>query len=185
MNERGFFNLAGLCLLLIISLSVMSIQELEKNYSYEVNGLQSAVELQNAADSGLAEAIDYTSILPNNLTMLSKQKQRKILTKKFQSKFRKKNSSPLEISVEVWAERGIIDRYERNYSTDDDSEIINGYIDTSQNYEKTGIFFLSVASCEDEFSGEKIFARSLAYIEDGENILHFMNTAERGALKLK
>lgn len=171
MNEKGIFNIFGLLLLLIIALNVKFAQTFEKNYSYEATNFQAETELQNAADSALVESLDYANNLP--ASPFPQYNQKKIFTKILDSKFKEN----VKISVEVWAVHGDVHKYKRNYSSADD------YIDVKDE-DKPGKLFISVASCDDEITGEKIFARSLAYtLDDEKNILHFMNTAERGNLK--
>ena len=61
MNERGFFTIAGFCLLLALTLCLQGVQEFEGNYSYGVSNFQIEHKLQNAADSGIYEAVEQIS----------------------------------------------------------------------------------------------------------------------------
>lgn len=207
MNERGVFTLVALCLLLVISLAIRTIQDTEKNYSYGATNFQIELELQSAADSGLIEAakkIQSGEIIisaPSEAEYMQNRKhwQRKISVSQPTDSELLKN-----ISVEVYGERGNISMYKRNYNAEDD------YIGTYAQYrdipyQKTFltesgevtkqewggvIILISVASGETN-SGTKKFRRSLAYIffndtdvNDQEKfIIHFMNDAERGGLK--
>ena len=56
MNERGFFTVAALVMLLIIAIIFRGAQELEMNHAYETADYQAGYELQNAADSALNES---------------------------------------------------------------------------------------------------------------------------------
>ena len=87
------------------------------------------------------------------------------------------------ISVEVFAERGQIEKYRRNYSAEDNYTGGKGYKDEDLNFKKDGVILISVASGEDKITGAKKFRRSIAYIldDDKENIF-FMTDAERGSL---
>lgn len=181
MNERGFFSIVGLCLLLVITLSIMAIQVTEKNYSCLASDFQIETELRNAAESGLIDATKNIDILPKNLTLLTRDKQKKILTKTF-------NRNSKNIAVEVWGMRGVVDMYIRNYSAEDDVGRKAAYIDKpyqkNGSSERKGIILISVASCVDSL-GLKRFRRIFAYIldDDEKKILHFMTVVERGDLK--
>lgn len=56
-NERGFFTIVGLCLLLTVAISIMGVQEFETNYSHGAENALLEAELKNAAESALIEAI--------------------------------------------------------------------------------------------------------------------------------
>lgn len=206
MNERGFFSIVGLCLMLVITLSIMAIQGMEKNYSYLASDFQVEFELQNAADSGLIEAVEKIQsgeviVNPPNETEYIQNRrhwQRKISVSQPSDTDRLKN-----ISVEVYGEQEKISMYERIYSFEDDytgtnfpyrdiaykRKFSNGEI-SGEKQDWNGIILISVASGENDL-GMKKFRRSLAYIffnEDGASdedkfIIHFMNNAERGGLK--
>lgn len=188
MNEKGFFIIIGLGFLMIIFLSAKIVQETEKNYAYDAINFQSELELQNIADGSLVEAAEKIRLNPNKLTEPSstelllnrRYSQRKISVSSPPNSERFKN-----ISVEVYGERGKIDFYNRNYSAEDDYTGGAGYKDATLNSQKTGIILISVASGEEKATKIKKFRKSLAYIlDDEENIVHFMNKAERGNLKL-
>lgn len=193
MNEKGFFNLIGLCFLLIISLFVVGIQETENNYSYGAINFQTELELQNAADGAVYEAAEKIRLNPDELIeptsveiLLSRNNgygQRKISVSQPEKSERLEN-----ISVEVFGERlskTTIDRYERIYSAEDDYTGGAGYKDTDLNDKKHGIILIGVAKGEEKFTKTKKFRRTLAYIldDDEKNIIHFLNKAERGKLR--
>lgn len=198
MNERGVFTLVALCLLLVISLAIRTIQDTEKNYSYGAANFQIELELQNMADRGLIEAFEKIQknpeLVPDAPKTYANRSERQ-----YPVSVNQPTDSELlkNISVEVYGERGNISMYKRNYNAEDD------YIGTYAQYrdipyQKTfltesgevtkqewgGVILISVASGETN-SGVKKFRRALAYIveDDKEKILHFMNDAERGGLK--
>ena len=181
MNEHGFFNIVALCLLLVIALSVKSVQEAEKNFSYGASNFQTEIELQNAADSALIEAaekIHSGEIIvepPTSTEMIMNRKyrQRKISVNQPATSERLGN-----IKVEVYGERGNVTKYIRNYSGEEN------YKDISVGNVGQGVILISVASCEDKIIGIKKFRRTLAYILDDDKFtIYFMNDAERGAVK--
>ena len=207
MNERGFFSVVGLCLLLVITLSIIAIQDTEKNYSYLASDFQEELELQNAAESGLIEAVEKiqsgNTVVepPNDVERIQNRRywQRKIFVNQPDDSDRLKN-----ISVEVYGEQGTISMYYRDYSAEDDDT--GRYLDykdmpykkkfvssdgvSGEKQDWNGIILISVASGETN-SGIKKFRRSLAYIffndtdvnEKEKFIIHFMTDAERGKLK--
>ena len=61
MNERGFFTIAALGLLLIVALSIKIIQSSEMNNAVIATNFVIEAELQNAADSALNVAIEKIS----------------------------------------------------------------------------------------------------------------------------
>ncbi len=71
-NERGFFTVIGLCLLLAAALSIKGVQEFEANYSRGVRNSELEFELQNAAESALLAAVknpSLTSMTFGNITV--------------------------------------------------------------------------------------------------------------------
>ena len=184
MNEKGFFTVAALGLLLMITLAIKTVQESETNYSYGAINFQTESELQNAADSGIFEAVEKIQsgsiIIPEPVTtyLNRREKQHKISVNQPEKSDRFKN-----ISVEVYAERGTVEIYRRVYSAEDDYTGGKGYKDENLNSDKKGIILISVASGEIQTDTIKKYRRSLAYILDDEiNIVYFMNSAERGSL---
>lgn len=179
-SERGFFTLIGICILLIAAIFVKGIQESELNYAYIARDFKTEMELQNAADSALIEAVH---LIRNNTVILQEalpftfhdSNQHRILEKNFE-----------DIKVEVWYEYGKdsgggkFHFMERNYSQEKDVEV------GEQN--KRGVILISVASRASDIMSGKVFARAIGYIfTDGdENILdkegkpknyvHFMNS---------
>lgn len=58
MNERGFFTVIGLCLLLAAAISIKGVQEFEANYSRGASISQMEHELQNFAESEIVRAYE-------------------------------------------------------------------------------------------------------------------------------
>ena len=177
-SERGFFTLIGICILLVAAIFVKGIQESELNYAYIAEDFKTEMELQNAADSALIEAVDlirsgYTLQLPSSF--VRKNNQHKIIEKTVD-----------DIKVEVWYEYGKnsgggkFHFMERDYSQEKDVEI------GEQN--KRGVILISVASRDSDIMSGKVFGRAIGYIfmDGDENILdkegkpknyvHFMNS---------
>lgn len=184
MNEKGFFTVIALGLLLVIVLFVKTIQETEKNYSDGATAFQIDSELQNIADGGIYDAAEKIQskivTVPNPSTTYAnrRENQHKISVTQPKISDRFKN-----ISVTVFAERGKIERYERDYSAEDNYTGGKGYKDEDLNFKKDGVILISVASGEEKITGAKKFRRSLAYIlDDDKKNIFFMTDAERGAL---
>lgn len=178
MNERGFFSVVGLCLLLVITLSIMSIQDTEKNYSYLASDFQEEVELQSAAESGLIEAVKKIQknpdLVPDAPEMYANRRERQYPVSVSQP------ATPdgfKNISVEVYGEFGNIFQGTRKYTKsgkftdtlDKDAE--------GKEISARGIVLISVASGENK-AGIKKFHRSLAYIleKDFYKKIYFMDT---------
>lgn len=183
MNEKGFFTVIALVLLLVIVLFVKTIQETEKNYSDGAKAFQIDSELQNIADGGIYDAAEKIQskivTVPNPSTTYAnrRENQHKISVTQPKISDRFKN-----ISVTVYAERGKIEIYERNYSAEDNYTGGKGYKDKRKD-EESGVILISVASGEEKITGAKKFRRSLAYIlDDDKKNIFFMTDAERGAL---
>ena len=188
MNERGFFSVVGLCLLLVITLSIMAIQETEKNYSYLASDFQEEFELQSAAESGLIEAAEkiiQEEIIvtpPSDVERIQKRNywQRQISVSQPDKSDQFKN-----ISVEVYGENGDIYQGTRKYSSGGTITDTIEKDDSGKEITKKGIVLISVASGENN-AGVKKFRRAFAYIlekndvSDGEGKyykqIYFMNT---------
>ena len=175
MNEHGFFTIVGLCLLLVISLAIRTIQDTEKNYSYGAAGFQAECELQNAADGGLAEAVkkiqENPEIVPDKPQFYSNRRQRQ---------YHISVSNPEDgevmknISVEVYGERCEIHQATRKYNS---AGKITDTLDKDKSgaeIRRKGIVIISVASGEGSF-GDKKYRRALAFIleDDGYKTPHY------------
>lgn len=158
MNERGFFTIVGLCLLLVASIMIRGVQEVDANYFYEESNFSAEQELQNAADSALAEAIeialseDYTQKYKNDAVEIPVKQQ---------------NDS--DISTTVLARYGFIYQFTvTSYSGSTVKYKDNGYL--------RGLMLISVASRDDERIGGKMYRRALAYVlNDDKKTIHYLN----------
>ena len=167
--------------MLVAAIFVKGIQESELNYAYIAEDFKTEMELQNAADSALIEAVDLirkgtVNLEPSNAIYHSGN----------QHKFPLPYSTIGNIKVEVWyeygkdSEGGRFHFMERNYSQEKDVEI------GEQN--KRGVILISVASRDSDIMSGKVFGRAIGYIfmDGDENILdkedkpknyvHFMNS---------
>ena len=174
MNERGFFTLTGLCILLVVVLFVRSAAESETNYSYEVADFQTEYELQNIADGALVEAIEKVRagdvILKENEGVPNKDRQYLIAVTA-----QKKSSRLGNVTVKVWGEYGKIYTATRKYKSGGKIEDVYEKDDKGRMTERKGKIFISVAQCDYDRMGGKIYRRSLAYVEDDdEDTIHFL-----------
>ena len=158
MNERGFFTIIGLCLLLIAAISIKGVNEFETNYSRGVTNFQIEHHLQNLAESYLIDNIDSIENLPQKINLGNISYGELIL----------KN-----VAVEIYGKNIYI-------------HMKNGDYTNFENLpeDMPGKLILSVASCDSPFIGGKMYRRALAYVLDDdpetENIdesetVHFMN----------
>lgn len=193
MRQKGFATIFGLCLILVVALIVRSIQEAEKNHAREVVNFETEQALQLAAESAIVEAADKVRKTPSLLPYsngIKSQSQKKIPVS---PKTFKRGEQSINITVDVWGERGKIYRYDNNgtlirfklYDADG-KEIIN----------KThcvGNYFMSYAEIDDRFFGEKIYRRVYAYVIDDADLvakynntaIHFMELPTEGSIEIK
>ena len=178
MNERGFFTIVGLCLLLVAAISIKGVHEFEANYSSGITIFQAEHELQNAADSYLINAIK-TGSTANQI----------VHSKKFG-----------DINIEIYCQSNIgsnalyIYLFDRKYLSADkkkdtpinedgtlDAGNLSSPADETPEYLKKATVWISVASCDNPFIAGKIYRRSLAYIleDDNSKTLHFMSDLTR------
>lgn len=160
MNERGFFTIVGLCLLLVAAIFIKGVHEFEANYARGITNFQAEHELQNFADSYLVEA-------SKNLPALEQGKPYRIFnatdhSKKFGT-----------VKIEVWAQKQHIKKFIRVYKegrkyTDHDSG------ELPQN----STIIVSIASCDSPFIAGKMYRRAFAYIleNDESKTIHFLNS---------
>lgn len=164
MAEKGFATIFGLCLILVIALVVKGIQESEMNHAYETANFQAEIELQNAADSALVEVAD--KVLSGAETLPVKQmpyRQRSYYQREFMVD---KTSEKLgDITVSVWGEEITVQPYRINYSTKKATRIKNADV--------KGYVFFSKAQATS--GGRQIYRRAFAYVEDGDDTIHFMD----------
>lgn len=169
MNEKGFATIFGLCLILVIALIVKGIQESEMNHSYETNDFQVEMDLQNAADSGIYAAVEKVYqelILDKDYLPLVKVDTRINHQVKVFSTTQKTSSG--DISVEVWAERILIEPYRIDYENKTNKKNIANPLknDNNERIYWRGYTFFSKAEIDSERIGGKLYRRSFAYVVD-------------------
>ena len=165
-DQRGFFTVAGLCLLLVISICVKNIQESGKIFSVDAANFQAETELQNFVDGALIEAAEKINLNPEILPEPENyygnrwDYHRKILTQS-------KNSSRLKnVKVEVCGEYGIV-HSELGKESEEIISIPDG----------DGILLFGAASAESSFDGKKIYRSRFAFFKVGEpKKIYFLNT---------
>ena len=172
MNQKGFATIFGLCLLLVIALVVKGIEVTAMNHAYEATDIQTEVELQNAADSGIYAAVqvalDDPTILPTNPGYPNKRKE-------YQHKFDNltiKSESLGTITVETWGERTTFYPYKVIYKTTKDEAVE----DKSRPIKDVEAYvFFSRASADSNRMDGKIYRRAYAYVlADGDATIYFM-----------
>ena len=159
MNERGFFTIVGLCLLLVAAIFIKGIHEFEANYARGITNFQAEHELQNLADSYLIEA-------SKNLPALEQGQPYNILNTTVTSdKFK-------NLKIEVWAQKQYIKKFIRTYSSG------SKYTDKdSGELPQNSTIIVSVASCDSPFIAGKMYRRAFAYILDNDPAtIHFLNS---------
>lgn len=155
MNERGFFTIVGLCLLMVAAIFIKGIQEFETNYSNVTTNFQAEHELQNAAESYLIDAFE-------NLPQLAEYEP-------FDFPVVNLTSEKLKnVKVERHAKNIYLRRYIREYSSGGNITDIE-----NEQYPRNVMLIISVASCDNPFVGGKMYRRALAY-KDGAGTIHFM-----------
>ena len=152
MNQRGFATIFGLCMILAIALVVKGIQEAETNHAREVANFQTEQALQGAAESGIVEAAELVRETPSLLPEPDGFVNSKIKILDTPKTF-KRGGQAINISVEVWGERG------------------NIYINNAKKG-KSGVYFMSTATTAGDWG--KIYRRAYAYILKGSTAIRFM-----------
>ena len=144
-NERGFFTIAGLCLLLAVALCIQGVQEFEGNYSTDAAEFRAEYELQNAADSALIEAFE------TGADSLEKTVASEYLGK---------------ITVKVYSrEAKVFDKK--------DGYVPKDKLPAPKKDGVPATVLLSVAQCDNKILGGKPYRRALAYVLDGK--IFFVN----------
>ena len=155
MNERGFFTIIGLCLLIIAAVSIKGVNEFEANYSRGVKNFQIEHQLQNLAESFLAEEFDNFKNL--------EYEENYSTSKNFGEYDGLKNCT-----VQLHAQNTYLKNFIRVYSSGSNYKDI----DAGENPQNVTVV-ISVASCDSPFIVGKMYRRALAYIDESETI-HFM-----------
>ena len=184
MRQKGFATIFGLCLILVIALIVRSINDAEANHAREVVNFQTEQALQLAAESAIVEAADIVrhaeetgdtaKRLPYSIGIPSyDQKKISVSSKTF-----KRGEQEIKITVEVWGERGKIYVY-----PDGKTEIKAIRFATGFYPSYDGVYFMSRATIDGGFFGEKIYRRAFGHVrsvqrEDGtwkdDTTIYFM-----------
>ncbi len=147
MNERGFFTIVGLCLLVIAAISIKGVHEFETNYSNGIKNFKIEHKLQNLAESCLTEEIENVSTL--NLGEIYSNSRN----------FGNYDEDLKNCSVQIRAKNVYLKKYVRTYSlgnTPNDKAVAGS--------PKNVIFIACVASCDSPFIVGKMYRCALAYI---------------------
>lgn len=173
MNERGFFNVVGLCLLLVVAISIAGVHETERNFSYNVANVQLAHELKNVADSALVKAAEIVRDADDK--QLVAKEIHKIPSLSLQREQRKqiyadevKRSDSQNISVEVLAEIGEIKHL----------HIVkyNGSrVDCKQGSSFEGVVLISVASYAEHYQSSRAYLLYDTNVANYEYPLNYIN----------
>ncbi len=163
-EERGFFTIIGLLFLLLATICVKNIQEAGAVYSNVTINFRDEAELQNIAESALVEALEK---LPAFETM-TLNKEEKIYINPT------KNNSAWLKNIEVKVAYIYCKIYTR-LGKESTANFVE--LDDHQVKMPKGVVLISVASATSNFTGEKIYRRSLAYIADSApEKIYFMNS---------
>ncbi|MBQ6006059.1 MAG: hypothetical protein IJL14_07410 [Selenomonadaceae bacterium] len=147
MKQKGFATIFGLCLILVVALTVKGIQEAEANHAREVFNFELEQALQSAAESGIIEAAELVRGQTFSKGTIF------TTTKTF-----KNGEQTINITVEVKGERGKI----YLCPVERTSEIVREDIDLLG----AGVYLMSRATIEDSIFGEDIYRRAYAYVLD-------------------
>lgn len=156
-NERGFFTIVGLCLLLALAVCIRGVQEFEGNYSVGATSFQVEHELQNAAESALVEAAEKKITFNDTAAHEIPVSQPNVSD-------RLKN-----FSVKVFEKHMPVARYRRTYESD--SKYKDSVVKDAENRDwvRRTTIIISVASCDSNFIGGKIYRCALAYVIDDDS----------------
>lgn len=162
-DERGFFTIVGLCLLLAVAISIRGIQEFERNYSIGVTNFQIECDLQNLADSALVEASENIPEDAQNYEGFSIDVNTPVISERL----RKLNANVLVRGTK----QNLIDRKDEYVSTSDIPTPLKNGEDKDH-----ATILISIASCDSPNVAGRIYRRSLAYILDSApQIICFVN----------
>ena len=171
MQQKGFSTILGLCLILVIALTVRGIQEAETNHAYETADFQTEMELQNAAESGIVAAV--ADVHSGKRKLMESQH-------KFKQIYKTPNAKNLgRITVNTWGKHiKNFQQYEVNYN---DAEETKNVAVKSNESDKNVYFFFSIAQAKNNHTGGMVYRRATAYVtvNDDDTIadaIHFMET---------
>ena len=149
MNERGFFTIVGLCLLLVAAIFIKGVNEFEANYAHGITNFQLEHHLQNVADRYLMDLMDA---MENYAIDANELKITKKLGDIAFGEFKLKN-----VTVEIHAKHTNI-----KVQNSKDTDLPN----LPKNFK--GDVILSVASCDNPLIEGKMYRRALGYIVVGD-----------------
>lgn len=151
MNERGFFTIVGLCLLLVAAIFIKGVQEFEANYARTITNFQIEHHLKNIAESYLIETYE----------IYKGTKTKENLGDIYFGEFKLKN-----VIVEIRSKHTTIHTEKGN----------TGLKELPPDAEGTVI--VSIASCDSPFIAGKMYRRAFAYIldDDESKTIHFVNS---------
>lgn len=152
MNERGFFTIVGLCLLLVAAIFIKGVHEFEANYARTITNFQIEHHLKNIAESYLIETYE----------IYKGTKTKENLGDINFGEFKLKN-----VTVEI------------RYAPKQNITIKNGLYTNEPNLPKNaeGTVIVVVASCDSPFIAGKMYRRAFAYIlDDDPATIHFVNS---------
>lgn len=171
MRQKGFSTILGLCLILVIALTVRGIQEAETNHAYETADFQTEMELQNSAESGIVAAVaDVHS------------GKRKLTTSQLEFK-RITNKPPYaknlgNITVRTWGQ--LIKNFQQYKVKYNDADETKNVAVKSNESDKNVYFFFSIAQAKNNHTGGTVYRRATAYVvvdDDAiDDAIHFMET---------
>ena len=174
MRQKGFATIFGLCMILVVALIVLSIQDSEANHAREVVNFETEQTLQLAAESAIVEAAEFVRHNPKFLPYSTAQPSDK---KKIPV-----TSPNDDITVEVWGERGKIYRFYK----DTDNKL--KFIKFNDKTYRDGVYFMGTATIDGGFFGETIYRRAYGYVhseKDGDSwkddtTIHFLELPTEG-----
>ena len=152
LNERGFFTIVGLCLLLITTIFIKGVHEFETNYARGITNFLIEHKLQNLADSYLIETFEKYNGAEDNLN----------ITENLGNIDELKN-----VAVEI------------RYAPKQNIKIENGSYTNFENLpvNSKGTVIVIVASCDSPFIAGKMYRRAFAYIlDDAPTTIHYLNS---------
>lgn len=161
MNERGFFTVVGLCLLLILAISITGVQEFEGNYASGIDSVQVEKELQNFAESALLMHIETS-----------------------RDSFEFSSEKLGVVNVTCYENPDVrFRRFRREYVKSSKYNDIPEKDENGDDWLKDATVYMSVASCDSGYVDGKIYRRVMAYVidddpktkEDESFTIHFMN----------
>ena len=171
--QKGFATIFGLCMVLVFALVIKGVAAVEENHNYETTYFQAEQELQNAAVSGIyqavAQVISGEVILPKMIIAGYRPDYQEPF-------FMEPKQSEIfgEITIEVWGERVDLKSYEVEYRNPKN-------LAKKKDDGKEAYIFFSRASADAKITPGKIYRRAFAYVlpnsdgtVDAKSTIHFL-----------